>query len=76
MFGNSRLHYPKQLCNLLLRQPHTFTLNSHLQPRDFVRLIHYNLTGNIFIFHINKMMTTLLKGQSSFYTNQDANRDF
>ena len=39
-----------QLRNLLLRQPHSLPLNPHLQPRDFIRLIHYNLTGHIIFF--------------------------
>lgn len=39
-----------QLRNLLLRQPHTFTLNPHLQPRDFIRLINNDFTSHIIFF--------------------------
>lgn len=39
-----------QLRNLLLRQPHTFTLNPHFQPRDFIRLINNDFTSHIIFF--------------------------
>ena len=41
----------EQFGHLALRQPHSLSLNPHLQPRDFIRLIHNNFTGQIFIFH-------------------------
>ncbi len=37
----------KQFGHLVLRQPYSLSLNPHFKPRDFIRLIHYNLTGNI-----------------------------